>query len=49
MCSEIVVTEGFDKPELLAAFNAGIPIYRDDKAEDGQNNRLATPSCKTLV
>jgi hypothetical protein len=40
------VIEGFDKLGILVVFNAGVPIYRDDKAEDGQKNSFAKPSGK---
>jgi hypothetical protein len=32
-----VLQEGFDKRVILVVFNAGAPIYRGDKAEDGQS------------
>jgi hypothetical protein len=40
--------EGFDKLGILVVFNAGVPICRDDKAEDGQKNSFAKPSLTAI-
>jgi hypothetical protein len=56
----ILVVEGFDKPGILLVFNAGAkmkPEYRlsirgfhfCDKAEDGQKNGFAKPSCSASL
>ena len=41
MLLEVIVAgkmrEGFDKLRILVVFNAGVPINRDDKAEDGKS------------
>ena len=36
--------EGHDKLVTWVVFNAGIPIYQNDKAEDGQKSSFLRPS-----
>lgn len=39
--------EGFYKRRILVVCNAGVPIYRDNKAKDGQKRSFAKPSLKS--